>query len=308
MTETPTRAAKWYWGLCAFVGGVLTLTVNVAHGMGIVPASHTVPAGMVAAVPPAMTIALFEGYFIAKRCVPKHVLRMVLTAVVVLGGAAFSISYTSIAMFLNRQPGDLPEWTGWVIPALLDIFVIVSAYVLYVLSKHAETAVEVPKSSRWRRLADAATNRMEAALTVPVEPQVETFVEARGGFAEPPVDSSTKAAEPATEASMEPPEPFVEEPTKPSVKPTVEVKKTSTKPSTNSELEPFMDAAKRMVAKGVVARKSAVELAQVIAAIDNGMTDNAIKSAGIASASTAAKVRVAWQQPADEPDRQLLAV
>ncbi|MBN7329821.1 hypothetical protein [Mycobacteroides abscessus] len=282
----PTRAARWYWALCAVVGGVLTVLVNVAHGLGKVPAPHTVPAGLVSAVPPLMTIALFEGYFIAKRCAPQRVLRVVMGAVIVLGGAAFSISYTSIAMFLNRQSGDLPEWTGWVMPALLDIFVMVSAYVLYVLSQHAaqipQTSTAPSTSSRWRRLADAATARAEAALAAPTSLQAETLVEVHGGSAESavdvPVGSVASSAEPATT-------------------PAVEVRKPAAKPSVKSlvepELEPFMEAAQRMVEQGVVTRKSAVEIARVIAAVEEGKSDNAIKNSGLASASTASKVRMA---------------
>lgn len=274
----PARAARVYWTLCAVVGGVLTVLVNVAHGLGKVPAPHTVPAGLVSAVPPLMTIALFEGYFIAKRCAPQRVLRLVMGAVIVLGGAAFSISYTSIAMFLNRQPGDLPKWTGWVMPALLDIFVVVSAYVVYVLSKHSAQAPQTSDKSRtpshWRRLADAATARAEAALATPASPQVQALAEVRGGGEETVADAPVEPAKPSTTLA-------------------VEVRKPAAKPSVDASLEPFMETAQRLVDGGVVARKSAVELARVIRGIDRGLTDNAIKSAGIASASTAAKVRLA---------------
>lgn len=286
LSVVPTRAARVYWTLCAVVGGVLTVLVNVAHGLGKVPAPHTVPAGLVSAVPPLMTIALFEGYFIAKRCAPQRVLRLVMGAVIVLGGAAFSISYTSIAMFLNRQPGDLPKWTGWVMPALLDIFVVVSAYVVYVLSKHSiqtpQTSTAPSTSSPWRRLVDAATARAEAALIIPASLQAEPFVEVRGGTAEPVADAPMEPAKPSTMLA-------------------VEVRKPAPKPSVDASLEPFMETAQRLVDGGVVARKSAVELARVIRGIEQGMTDNAIKSAGIASASTAAKVRMACSLEAQHP-------
>ncbi|WP_074340991.1 hypothetical protein [Mycobacteroides abscessus] len=309
LSVVPTRAARVYWTLCAVVGGVLTVLVNVAHGLGMVPAPHTVPAGLVSAVPSLMTIALFEGYFIAKRCAPQRVLRVVMGAVIVLGGAAFSISYTSIAMFLNRQSGDLPKWTGWVMPALLDIFVVVSAYVLYVLSKHSiqtpQTSTAPSTSNRWRRLADAATARAEAALATPTSLQAEPLVEVRAGSTEPVSDAPTEAVAPSAE---------------PATTPAVETPRTRTKPaakpSVDASLEPFIDTAQRLVDGGVVARKTAVELARVIRGIEQGMTDNAIKSAGIASASTASKVRLACsldagddgQPSASEPGRVLTAV
>lgn len=292
MTEArPTRAAKIYWALCAIIGGVLTVLVNVAHGLGKVPAPHTVPAGIVAAVPPLMTIALFEGYFLAKRCAPQRVLRVVMGAVIVLGGASFSISYTSIAMFLNRQPGDLPEWTGWVMPALLDIFVVVSAYVYYVLAKHTAAPAVAKKRaqrSRFQRLADAATNRIEARLEVPETVQVSPAVEVR----EAPVEAVISSVEPSVDALVEP---VAEAPT-PSVEPSTEVSPPAAKSSVEpvaEELLPFMEEAARMLADGVVDRNrvSVEKVAAVIAAVASGMTDNRIKQAGLASASTASKVR-----------------
>lgn len=296
MTEArPTRAAKIYWALCAIISGVLTVLVNVAHGLGMVPAPHTVPAGIVAAIPPLMTIALFEGYFLAKRCAPQHVLRVVMGAVIVLGGASFSISYTSIAMFLNRQPGDLPAWTGWVMPALLDIFVVVSAYVYYVLAKHTAAPVVAKKRaqrSRFQRLADAATNRIEARLEVPETVQVSPAVEVREAPVEAPQRGIGSATEPSVDALVEP---VAEAPT-PSVEPSTEVSPPAAKSSVEpvaEELLPFMEEAARMLADGVVDRNrvSVEKVAAVIAAVASGMTDNRIKQAGLASASTASKVR-----------------
>lgn len=317
VSHPPTRAARWYWSLCAIAGGVLTVLVNVAHGLGKVPAPRTIPAGIVSAVPPLMTIALFEGYFIVKRCAPQRVLRVVMASVIVLGGAAFSISYTSIAMFLNRQPGDLPEWTGWVMPALLDVFVVVSAYVLYVLSKHRPTAVQSPKStapSPWRRIADAATNRAVATLTVPENPQVTVATEARGAAVEEPRGALTEPSAPVAEPAVEPSTKPAVEVQSTAVEPIAEVKPTATETSPEpvaepipAELQPYMEAATAMVEAGVVARKTAVEVAEVIAAIERRMSPNGIKTTlGVASGTTA-KISSAWREMKEQP-AQLTAV
>ncbi|MBN7375693.1 hypothetical protein I3U60_05280 [Mycobacteroides abscessus subsp. massiliense] len=281
----PTRAARIYWTLCALVGLALTVLVNGAHAKQVMPDPNTWTAVVVAVIPPLMFAALFEGFFLARRVVPPTVLRMVKASIVVLGGASFAISYTTIAYFIQRRHDDLPAWTAWVMPGLLDLFVAVSAYVVYVLSKHSVQAPQTsttPSTSSWRRLVDAATARAEAALIIPASLQAEPFVEARGGTAEPVADAPVEPAKPSTTSA-------------------VEVRKPAPKPSVDASLEPFMETAQRLVDGGVVARKSAVELARVIRGIEQGMTDNAIKSAGIASASTAAKVRMACSLEAQHP-------
>lgn len=287
---TPTRIARVYWAMLTVVGIVLTVTINAAHAKGALNAHGTWTSAVVAAAPPLMFAALWEGYFLARRSVPQGVLRLVTTAVLVLGSAAFAVSYVSIAQFINGDVLTLPRWAGWTLPAMFDTFVAVSAYVLHVLLKHG-AQLDVGKTravafSRWRRLADAATARAEAVLATPASSQVQALAEARGGSAELVMETPTEAVKPATTPAVETPRTR----TKPSAKPSVD-----------ASLEPFMETAQRLVDGGVVARKSAVELARVIRGIEQGMTDNAIKSAGIASASTAAKVRMACSLEAQHP-------
>ncbi|SLH96850.1 Uncharacterised protein [Mycobacteroides abscessus subsp. abscessus] len=306
---TPTRIARVYWALLTVVGVALTVSINAAHAKGALNAHGTWTSAAVAAAPPLMFAALWEGYFLARRSVPQAVLRLVTAAVLILGGAAFAVSYVSIAQFINGDVLTLPRWAGWTLPSMFDTFVGVSAYVLHVLLKHeAQSTVGKARTappSRWRRLADAATARAEAALATPASLQAAPLVEVRGGTREPVMEIPTEAVSPSAE---------------PATTPAVEVRKPAAKPSVKSlvepELEPFMDTAQRLVDGGVVARKSAVELARVVAAIDRGLSDNAVKSAGIASASTARKVRLACsmeahaagQLSASEPGRVLAAV
>lgn len=277
-SREPNRIARMYWAMLTVVGIVLTVTINAAHAKGALNAHGTWTSAVVAAAPPLMFAALWEGYFLARRSVPQGVLRLVTAAVLVLGGAAFAVSYVSIAQFINGDVLTLPRWAGWSLPAMFDTFVAVSAYVLHVLLKHGTQSTVGKVASRWRRLADAATARAEAALATPASSQADRLVEVRGGTREPVMETPTEAVKPATTPAVETPRTR----TKPSAKPVVE-----------PELEPFMDAAQWLVDEGVVARKTATELARVIRGIEQGMTDNAIKSAGIASASTVSKVRAA---------------
>ena len=311
-TESPPRGivrkAKWYWGVCAFVGLALTILVNGAHAKQVMPDPNTWTAVTVAVIPPVMFAALFEGYFLARRAVSVNVLRMVKVSIVVLGGASFAISYTTIAYFIQRRHGDLPVWTAWVMPGLLDLFIAVSAYVVYVLSKHGtdtvEAAPKVKTSSRLRRIADAATNRFEAALDVPEKPQVNELVEVRGGSVEPSLNLIETSVEPSPNSPVEVAEPFTEpfvesseEVTAPSPKPSV---KSSSKSSpivlVDESLAPFMDAAQDMVSRRVVARKTMVELAQVIREIEAGKSNNAVKQSLGVSPSTTEAVRAAWAE------------
>lgn len=161
-----------------------------------------------------------------------------------------------------------------------------------------DTDTKVP--SRWKRIADAATDRVEAKLAVPETPQLERVVEARGGSAEVSVEAGGASAKSSVEPAVEVSPPSVEPAAKMSVEPV--------QPAMKPELEPFMEAASWMVETSVVARKTAEEIAEVIAAVEGGMTDNAVKAAGIASASTATKVRAAWRQWQAEREPTLTAV
>ncbi|MBV0918221.1 hypothetical protein KC238_13270 [Mycobacteroides chelonae] len=281
-SREPTRIARVYWAMLTVVGVALTVSINAAHAKGALNTHGTWISAAIAAAPPLMFAALWEGFFLARRSVPQAVLRLVTAAVLILGGAAFAVSYVSIAQFINGDVLTLPRWAGWTLPAMFDTFVAVSAYVLHVLLKHEARRTtgktRTAPSSRWRRLADAATARAEAVLATPASPQVQALAEVRGGSTEPVADPPTEPARLSV---------------KNSVKYVVEARKSAAKPVAEPELEPFMDAAQRLVDEGVVARKTATELARVIAAIDRGLTDNGIKVSGIASASTAAKVRLA---------------
>lgn len=180
---------------------------------------------------------------------------------------------------------------NYLLAVVPDLMMVVSTF--YVMSFrtdiHEEPAA-ARSESRWKRLADAATNRAEAAMAVPATPQAATLGEARGVSVEP----FTKSPAPSTELFMEPvEEPVVEVPV-PSPKPSVKAPVKVSKPSISPALIPFMDAAQMMVEEGIVTRKSATELAAIIAAVDKGSTPNRIKSELGISPATTAKVSAAW--------------
>lgn len=300
VVKPPTRAAKWYWGTCAIVGLALTILVNGAHAKAVMPDPNTWTAVVVAVIPPIMFAALFEGFFLARRTVPVSVLRVVKASVVVLGGASFAISYTTIAYFIQRRHGELPEWTAWVMPGLLDLFVAVSAYVVYVLSKHAAVeASETAKPSRWAKIGGNLMTRAEQ-LTEPktsVEPSAEglkTPTETPvSGVTEPLTDPSVEALETSTTPSVEPSaEEFVEPlktPAKVSAKPSPRALETVEEPL-SEELLAVMDEAREMEVADLVRGKSAIDYARIVAALDANWSPTRIKNEHGYSHGTTAKV------------------
>ena len=238
-------------------------------------------------------------------------------------------SYISIRGVVYDKYSTFPGWLNDAIAAFPDGFMIIAATVLFAhrwtrvkgAAVNAANVVDepaAPKVSRWKRLADAATARAEAAMAVPESPQAQPLAEAAEPSVEPSPTAAVKVAEPSVEPSpnitVEVPEPSVEpSPTavvevatpspKPAVKASVKARKPSPKPSVDAALEPYMEAAAQMVDDGVVARKTPVELAAVIAALEDGLSPNGIKTKLGISPSTTEKVRSAWVA-----ERKLVAV
>lgn len=296
----PTRAAKVYWGTCAIVGLALTILVNGAHAKAVMPDPNTWTAVVVAVIPPIMFAALFEGFFLARRTVPVKVLRVVKASIVVLGGASFAISYTTIAYFIQRRHGDLPEWTAWVMPGLLDLFVAVSAYVVYVLSKHAAVEVtESAKSSRWAKIGGNMMTRVEqltepkASVEVSANPSVEPLKTPVSTVTEPLTDPSVEPLKTPPPPSVEPSaEEFVEAletPAKVSAKPAPFTEPAAVEPLTEEELA-AMNEASRMKTADLVRGKSVIDYARIIAALDGGWSPTKIKNTHGYSHGTTAKV------------------
>lgn len=235
--------------------------------------------------------------------------------IVVTGlGASFLVvliaSYLAVLHVTVVWNPHAPAWVNAALAALPDVVMVLAATVVLSLRmkrQAAAAAVKPATESRWRRLADAATNRVEAALAVPETPQVERVVEARGGSTEVSVEPSVKPVDEVVAVSAEPstkpePSPVKPEPSpvKPATLPAVEV--------VDPELEPYMEAAQRMVDEKVVTRKTDVELAEIIAAIERRMSPNAIKTELGYSPSTTAKVSAAWRQWQEEREPALTAV
>lgn len=271
---------KWYWGLTFTIGTVLTIAVNGAHAKGVLAVSGTNTAMAVAACPPVVFAVVVKGYFLVRRYVSKNMRLMVKLSAGGLGAAAFAVSYETSRLFVIAEPGPLPEWTGWVIPAMVDVLVAVSGLVLYVLAEHEPTATvenhEPTSASRFSRLAEAATRRVEARLAV-----TNSLPELSEDVREP---APEPAAKPEPKAPSEVREPVA--------KPKAKVRE----PAANPELEPFLPAAKWMLERREVTRKSEHQVAAIIKLVNDGLNSYEIRKQVGGSTDTADKVSRAWQR------------
>ncbi|WP_158002077.1 hypothetical protein [Mycobacterium avium] len=279
--DRPTAVAAW-----AVLITFTTITCLVNARYATMTGSHVM---FHAAIPVAVLVSAVFAEMAALSSAHRWVKAVCVAVLVGIFGTVLVASYLGVLhVFLEWNPNPSPaaERVYHVVAAIPDALMVVSGTVLMSLRmKHPSRSAKPATESRWRRLADAATARAEAALAVPASVEVNAVEEARGGVAEPAVETPPPAVEPPA-------------------KPPVETKPAAVEP----ELEPFMEAAAHIVEEGIVTRKTAEEIAAVIAAVDRGMTDNAVKASGIASASTATKVRAAWRQWQEEREPTLSVV
>ena len=328
-----TKAAKVYWSVSFIIGTLLTILVNGAHakGWGATPGSWT--AVVTAIVPPCLFAALVEGYFIVRRAVPKGVQRLVKWTAGGLALAAFAVSYEASRLFVKDAPGAFPDWVTWVLPGMVDTFVAVSGYVLYVVNEHGSVIAEEPVSSgsTWlsRRLGE--TDEVRAAKTKLKLAKLEAQTAAVGTVHEHPslqvgafslvgehveakvpeavVNTETPVHEPFVTADIEVPEageaapevvpePSREEFVKRAAAPKKSVRERPAKrqPEVREDLMPYLETARSMLEEKVITRKSEVELAEILKLIDAGNSSYEIRKAlGGSTATYDDKLIPAWQ-------------
>ncbi|SLI40930.1 Uncharacterised protein [Mycobacteroides abscessus subsp. abscessus] len=234
-------------------------------------------------------------------------------AITVAGlGACFVIvliaSYLAVLAVTEALNPAAPGWVNAGLAAIPDVAMVMAVTLimsLRVRHRRAPAASTKPAAAgNWRMIGNAATGALVSFAGRHTNHQVTAVEEVRGAAVEPAVEVQPPAVEPSTEPSTEDQPTTVE----PSVKTATEVKppsvKTSTKPAVevaDPELLPFMEAAETMVADGVVARKSAREIAEVIAAIEQRKSPNRIKTELGFSSGTTAKITAAWREMEPEP-------
>lgn len=275
------------------------------------------------AIPIIVLMAALFGESLAVSSLDRGTKWLCVSALVGVFCVVLWISYLGILTVSQDWFHDKPQAAVYCAAAIPDMMMLIAGTAILRFrmrraKRAAGEAVDVPAAASPTRsaLSQIRGNILQQVVngTAP-KPKVSELAEAAETFVEPspnaPVEVPVPSGEPAVETvtevmppSVEPsPEPFVEviapspkTSPKPPVKASVKVSKPSPKPSVDAELMPFMDAANDMVERSVVARKTAAELAQVIAAVEQGKTPNAIKSELGISPGTTAKVSAAWTE------------
>lgn len=288
-----TRFAKIYWYLTFALGTCLTIAVNAAHAKGATADPGTWTAMCVAMCPPLVFAILTEGYFLVRRSVPTRVQTVVKWSAGALALAAFAVSYETSRLFVIAEPGPLPEWTGWVIPGMVDALVAVSGYVLYVLSAHGNTADRSDSANSAPAPSPSRTSSARSTASV-----AETVSAVRdGASALPRVPMPPRSSVP-TPTRIDPPRPQPVAIPRPVA---VEESPKAPPPSLvdlegDSLLPRYEQAAEWMLNTREVSRKSSGELVQIIALIERGKTSNEIRRELGGAAATYDKVASAWRR------------
>ncbi|MBN7314128.1 hypothetical protein [Mycobacteroides abscessus] len=288
-SRTWHRTALIFWWAVLLGSVALSSFGNVTHARNVAPERFQSWASLIGGAFPWALLVMVEGIALGTRGGASGRARTVALGVIVpLAVIVFASSYMGLlfvvqATGLFNASGSSVPFLNFGVAAVPDLLMVASTVYIFSMRSSLTVAKAVRGGSRWSRIGDNLLARAER-LTEVTEPQAVPVVEVRGDSAESVAAPLVEPAKPSVNLSAEP---------------TVKVRKPAPKPSVDAALEPFMDTAQRLVDGGVVARKTAVELARVIAAVEEGKSDNAIKNSGLASASTASKVRMALASPED---------
>lgn len=296
----------------ALAGQLLLITVmagscfiNVVTGMTVASDSGDAPeritaAGIVSALPPVVFFALTEVVLLSWSRELPHLGRWCLGGLILLvGGAAgwwsFMEQVAFARTFLHLGDDDL---RAFALPFITDAAALAMTILLFQL-KDAPARKRKPKPQREE--ADIATigffprwriRLFGGAAKVPELPETTQVEAVRDGF----TNAVDEVHEPLPEASAndlrEVHEPVVKPAAKPNVKPSSKVRE----PAIDPELELFIPAAKWMLDRREVTRKSEVEVAAIIKLIDAGLNSYEVRKELGGSTDTADKVSRAWQR------------
>lgn len=238
-----------------------------------------------AAVPTVLLVAAVFAELVALSSVHRAAKLITVTVLVGIFTVTLIASYIAILAVVTVWNPHAPAWVNAALAAVPDAaMVMAGTTVLSLRMKRHGLTPATPRTraqGRWRRLADAAASRAEAALAVPEKPQVNA--------------AADPAAEPVAEAAETPAEPVAE--------PAAEVRRPSPKqsaePPADPTLQPFMEAGQRLAEARLVRGKTAVDYAEILKAVDQGWSPTKIKRELGFSHETTQKVReAAGERPA----------
>ncbi|WP_154677635.1 hypothetical protein [Mycolicibacter icosiumassiliensis] len=278
-----------FWLLLMTVFVAVSVVGNVVHADAVASDEYRSIARWIAGGLPVALLAMVEGVGIGTRGGASGRARTVsLGITVVLAGIVFAASYWGL-LFVCQRTG-LFHGLSYAVAGVPDLMML-AATIHLVSMRSSDTTTETSTESSWSRLREAAVGNLETRLTT----------------SKPSTSNSTSSsAEPSwtpnggsISTSVEPPRvtpPPSTAPAPSSVTPTPTESKPSVTEPMSQAVEAFLPIGEWMVVEEVVARKTAAELAAIVEGIARGLSDNAIKTSGLGSASTAEKVRAAWNR------------
>lgn len=288
----PTLAYAWFM-LVSFTG--LSSYINAAYAI-----TTDSPVVFHAAVPVVVLLTAFFAELTVLSRAHGWARWVALTGLFASFVVVLIASYLAIReMVLIWNPGA-PEWVNSALAGIPDVVMIMAGTtVLSLRSKGTKAVANVRGPSRWSRIAGNVGDRIEAA-TAPSRSVPEGFANAPTNG---PTDASRTSDEAFTNASAEPQTEAHEGRRGGSTK-------ASAKAPAKAEVDPrYREVAEWMVTEKIVRGKSAHDYSAIIGAINDGQTNNSMRSDGLGSDSTLTAVRTALRRyQAAQPDRALAAV
>lgn len=318
------RTAKIFWWLVLIIATAVSVKGNIMHADAVSAPEFAGLARILGGGSPIALLLMIEGVELGLLARAHGTARLVgLALVVPLAAVVFATSYAGLLFVVDASGLAGVPILRYSLAAVPDLLMIAATVYLLALRAPERPAASSPKSSAtppWRRIAEAAAARAEAALAVPPQTRqvgtsalVPTLAESGGRVGEAAVEGVAESRGGAPGGAPASPRTASATSASPSVAEVGSLhggasgvsaglsaraaggSADGSASSFDPELAPYMEAASDFARTGVVTRKSVVEIARIIAAIEAGESDNAIKAAGLGSAGTAEKIRDAWR-------------
>ena len=269
MTRWDRLTAHTAWAvLLVFTG--LSSFLN-ARRAAFDPAATAAQLTFHAGIPPVMLVAALLAELAALSSMHRAAKGVVVAGLVLVFGFTLAASYVAVLAVTNAWNPHAPAWVNVGLAAAPDVVMLMSGVSVLSLRmrRHGLASADsrTPSLTRLRRLADAATARAEAALTVPVPVAAEAPEVADRTLTDPVAEGSDSSDGLSADGSAD-------------LRPAGGGPSTgrSAEPSADPALEPFMDSAIRLEEVRLIRGKTALDYARILRANADGWSPTRIKS------------------------------
>ena len=236
-----------------------------------------------AAIPAVLLVAGLYAELVALSGVHRAAKWITVTVLSAIFAVTLIASYIAVLAVVTAWNPHAPTWVNAALAAVPDAAMVMAGTVILSLRmrRHGLAPVASPTSApkRWSRLADAATDRVAAALSGPATVSAKVS-------RTPEAEVVEAVTEPVNEPSPTPRR------TSPATSP-----KRSSKPVEDSVLAPFMDRARELAEARVIRGKTTVDYARILRAADEGWSPTRIRrELGVSHTTTAKVLEAAGEQ------------